>query len=70
MLGAMMGNSRQNLDIFRPIILPVAVYVMRDLPLYQSASQLFLRNKPMLICIAANVGQMMFHTDADQHVAV
>lgn len=57
-------------DISRIVVRLDAVDMMNDLTTTQPTAKLPLGDQPVLVGIAANIGQMMISPDTDKNVAV
>lgn len=69
MLKAMLGD-RQDLEILRRVVRPVAIQVMDVLALLQWSANLLRRDHPMLVGVPPDIGQRMFSSHSQEDVPV
>lgn len=68
--GAMMSPARHHLDIAGVVVSLHAIDVMRDLARPETPAQFLFSNQPVLIGVAAHVGEVVVPSDTNEHISV
>jgi len=65
-----MFRARQDVEIFRSVVFFVAINVVNLFIVPQTTTNLLFRDKPMLVGVAAHVGEMVIGPNENQDIAV